>query len=74
MSLHSRSWFGLSLFVGLFLVTGAAIAQTAPATQTAPAAQAAASSAAPAANDLTFDVASVQPSAPLDMAKVMADL
>jgi uncharacterized protein (TIGR03435 family) len=74
MPLHSRSWFGLSLFVGLFLGAGAAIAQTAPTAQTAPAAQAAASSAAPAASDLTFDVASVRPSAPLDQAKLMADM
>ena len=80
MPLQSRSWFGLSLFVGLFLGAGAAIAQTAPVTQTAPAAQAAtaaqtaASSAAPAASDLTFDVASVRPSAPLDQAKLMADM
>ena len=74
MPLHSRSWFGLAIIVGLFLGAGAAIAQTAPTAQTAPAAQAAASSAAPAASDPTFDVASVRPSAPVDMAKVAADM
>ncbi|MGD0889838.1 MAG: TIGR03435 family protein [Acidobacteriaceae bacterium] len=74
MPLRSRSWFGLSLFVGLCLGAGAAFAQTAPTAQTAPAAQAAARSAAPAASDLTFDVASVRPSAPLDQAKLMAQM
>ena len=88
MEIRMRNWFGLSLIVGLFLGAGAAIAQTAPTAQTAPAAQTAvssaapaastaapaASTAAPAASDLTFDVASVRPSAPLDTAKLMAQM
>jgi uncharacterized protein (TIGR03435 family) len=64
---------GLILIVGLCLAAGTAFGQAAPeaktaaGTQAAPAAQAATAS-------LEFEVASVRPSAPLDMAKVMADM
>ncbi len=43
-------------------------------TPTASAATTAPTAASSAASDLTFDVASVRPSAPLDMAKLMADM
>jgi uncharacterized protein (TIGR03435 family) len=68
-----RRSFGLIFGVGLVLAAGAAFGQVAPeaktaaGTQAAPAAQAATAS-------LEFEVASVRPSAPLDMAKVMADM
>ena len=61
------------LGVGMLLGADAAFGQTAPAAQATPAAQAA-SSAAPAASELTFDVASVRPSAPLDQAKLIAQM
>lgn len=62
------------LGVGMLLGVGAAIGQTAPTTPSAPAAQAASSAAPAAASDLTFDVASVRPSAPVDMAKLAAEM
>lgn len=49
-------------------------ATAAPAAGTAAPAAATQPAATPAASDLTFDVASVRPSAPLDQAKVYADL
>src|ERR1035438_6100260 len=55
-----RTRFGVSLVVGLLLVGSAAFGQTAAADA--------------AAANLTFDVASVRPSAPLDMAKLQADM
>ncbi len=55
-----RRRFGVSLVVGLLLVSAAAFGQTA--------------AAGAAAANLTFDVASVRPSAPLDMAKLQADV
>lgn len=63
-----RIQFGLKFVAGLLLATGAALAQTAAATQAPPLA------ASTAAKDLTFDVASVRPSAPLDMAKLQAQV
>jgi len=56
---NMRIRFGLTLAAGLLLAPCTASAQTAPAVQTAPA-------------KLTFDVASVRPSAPIDQAKMMA--
>src|ERR1035441_6082130 len=62
-----RSGFGVSLFAGLLLASGAALGQAAPSAQATAAPQA-------AADKLEFDVASVRPSAPLDMQKVAADM
>jgi uncharacterized protein (TIGR03435 family) len=56
-----RNRLGLTLVAGLLLATGAAPGQTATVPQAAP-------------GNLTFDVASVRPSAPLDMAKLAADM
>jgi uncharacterized protein (TIGR03435 family) len=64
--LTMRNRFGLTFAAGLLLTTGAALGQAAPASQTVPAAT--------PAKDLTFDVASVKPSPPLDMAKLQADM
>jgi uncharacterized protein (TIGR03435 family) len=55
------------LSAGLLLAAGAAFGQAAPNTQAVPAPQAAAAK-------LEFDVASVRPSAPLDMQKMAADI
>jgi uncharacterized protein (TIGR03435 family) len=55
------------------LVASASFGQTAPATATAPAAQTA-PAVTPKPGNLTFDVASVRPSPPLDMAKLQADM
>jgi uncharacterized protein (TIGR03435 family) len=57
---------GLTLIAGLLLAGGTASGQTASAGQSTPVAQ--------AAPNLTFDVASVRPSPPLDMAKLQADM
>src|ERR1035441_2045684 len=62
-----RSGFGVSLFAGLLLAAGAAFGQAAPSAQATAAPQA-------AADKLEFDVASVRPSAPLDMQKLQADM
>jgi len=67
MAIQARSCLGLSLVVGLCLATGAAFGQAAPEAKTAPAAQAAVAK-------LEFDVASVRPSAPLDMQKLTVDI
>ena len=61
------------LIAGLLLVAGTAFGQTAPAVPTIPVALAA-SGAQPAAAKLEFDVASVRPSAPLDMQKLAAQM
>ena len=83
MTIERRNYCGGIFLVGLLLVAGAALGQvvvTLPApTAAAGASQPAATATAPAASasaasDLTFDVASVRPSAPLDMAKMMADM
>jgi uncharacterized protein (TIGR03435 family) len=63
----------IPLLAGLLLVAGAAFGQTAPAAPTILVAQAA-PSAQPAAAKLEFDVASVRPSAPLDVQKLAADM
>jgi len=73
-----RMSFGLLLPAAAWMVLGAAVALgqvvvTLP-TPTAAAATTAPAATASAASDLTFDVASVRPSAPLDMAKMMADM
>ena len=62
-----RSGFGVSLFAGLLLAAGAAFGQAAPSAQATAAPQA-------AADKLEFDVASVRPSALLDMQKLAADM
>ncbi len=61
--------FRVTLLAGTLLACGVALAQTipAPAGQPAPAAQ-------EALSNLTFDVASVRPSPPLDMQKLQADM
>ncbi len=56
-----RNRFGVTLVVSLLLVPGAAFGQTPPAAQTVP-------------TKLAFDVATVKPSAPLDMAKMAAQI
>ncbi len=61
-----RSRFAVG-FVGLVLAAGAAFGQAAPSAQATAAPQAAAAK-------LEFDVASVRPSAPLDMQKLAADM
>ena len=72
--------FGILLTAMAWMAAGAAFALgQGTVTITVPAPTAAAATTAPtatssAANDLTFDVASVRPSAPLDMAKLMADM
>ncbi len=76
-SAHKLS-FSLLLPATAWMAVGAAVAQgqvvvTVPA-PTAAAATTAPAATASAASDLTFDVASVRPSAPLDMAKLMADM
>jgi uncharacterized protein (TIGR03435 family) len=68
-----RSRFATILSAGLLLATGVAFGQAAPAAQSTPAAQPAASTPAAAAK-VEFDVASVRPSAPLDMQKLQADM
>lgn len=62
-----RNLFVLLSITGVLIAAGAAFGQTAPATQASPAAAATPS-------NLAFDVASVRPSAPPDMAKMMTDL
>jgi hypothetical protein len=62
-----RNRFATALGVWLLLGVGAALGQAAAAAQAAPSAQ-------PAAAKLEFDVASVRPSAPLDMAKLQAQM
>src|ERR1039458_9907473 len=57
----------VTLIAGMLIAAGAAFGQTAAATQASPAAAATPS-------NLTFDVASVRPSPPPDMAKMMTDL
>ena len=70
-----RSGFGVSLLTGLLLAVGGAFGQTAPSAQATAAPQAAAAAGAPAAAaKLEFDVASVRPSAPLDVQKMAADM
>jgi len=74
-----RNLFGLMLVVGALMATGAASAQVNSSSQTDTAMQTAASAqgstaAQAATGKLVFDVASVRPSAPPDMAKMMADL
>jgi uncharacterized protein (TIGR03435 family) len=61
-----RIRLGLSSIAGLLLAGSAAFGQAAPAAKAA--------AATPAASNLTFDVASVRPSPPLDMAKLQADM
>jgi uncharacterized protein (TIGR03435 family) len=59
-----RNRFGIGLMTGMLLAGGMVLAQTpAPAVP-----------ATPAKSNLTFDVASVKPSAPLDMQKLQADM
>jgi uncharacterized protein (TIGR03435 family) len=70
--------FGILLPAAAWMVLGAVVAQG-QVVVTLPAPTAAAATTAPAttastASDLTFDVASVRPSAPLDMAKLTADM
>jgi uncharacterized protein (TIGR03435 family) len=62
-----RNRFATILSAGLLLASGAALGQAAPSAQATAAPQA-------AADKLEFDVASVRPSAPLDMQKVAADM
>jgi len=74
----SKLRIGLLLPAMAWMAVGTAVAQgqvvvTLPA-PTAAAATTAPAATASAASDLTFDVASVRPSAPLDMAKMMADM
>jgi uncharacterized protein (TIGR03435 family) len=74
-----RNRFGLALIAGLLLAAGTAFGQTAPTAPTTPAASStsaaqAAPSAQPAAAKLEFDVASVRPSAPLDLQKLAAEM
>src|ERR1039458_8122346 len=65
--------FGLTLMAGLLVACGGALGQTAPTAPTILVAQAA-PSAPPAAGKLESDVASVRPSAPLDVQKLAADM
>ena len=64
---NMRKRLGVVLAAGMLAVAGAAHAQTTPAPPAAPAAPAASA-------NLSFDVASVRPSAPLDMQKLQADM
>ena len=71
-----RNRLAVIVCAGLLLATGVAFGQaarSAPATPAAAQAAPATQAAAPAAN-LAFDVATVKPSAPLDMAKLQADM
>jgi uncharacterized protein (TIGR03435 family) len=66
--LIAMAWMAVAAPIALGQVVVTVPAPTTAAATTAPAATAS------AASDLTFDVASVRPSAPLDMAKLMADM
>ena len=65
-----RNRFGLTVIAGLLIGCGAAFGQVAVSPQKAVAPVAAST----AAGSLTFDVASVRPSAPLDPVKLQADM
>ncbi len=69
--LSATAWMGVGAPVALGQAAASASAAPAAATNPAAATQPAATV---AASDLTFDVASVRPSAPLDMAKLAADM
>jgi len=68
-----QSRIGLMFVAGLFFAAGAALGQTSPAQQATPPATTEHAAQAAAAN-LSFDVASVKPSPPLDIAKLQADM
>lgn len=73
MAIPSYKCLALGSFAGL-LLAGSALAQTPAAANPPAVAQSAVAAAQPAASDLTFDVATVRPSAPLDPAKLQADM
>jgi uncharacterized protein (TIGR03435 family) len=67
MEIVMRERIRVGLVVGLLLVSGAGYGQAPPAGKNA-------SGVTTSASNLTFDVASVRPSAPLDMQKLQADM